>query len=84
MPNREGRILGGEYLSGHEFPWLVTIPIKGIISSIGVLINDQYVLTAASTLIGYVVTKFVACKIRVLHLKNMNHRKTKHDFNHVI
>lgn len=52
VPNREARLLGGEYLRGYEFPWLALIQIKGVSTIPGTLINDRYVITAASTLLG--------------------------------
>ncbi|XP_043470214.1 vitamin K-dependent protein C-like [Leptopilina heterotoma] len=45
------RFLGGEYTESHEFPWLANILIKSNILISGVLINNHYVLTAASPLI---------------------------------
>ncbi|XP_018306523.1 ovochymase-2 [Mycetomoellerius zeteki] len=52
-PNRKAaRLLGGEYTESHEFPWLANIHIKSKLLVSGVLINDRYVLTAASQLIG--------------------------------
>ncbi|KAJ8961460.1 hypothetical protein NQ318_014708, partial [Aromia moschata] len=52
VPNREARILGGEYTKGHEFPWAALIQIKDTRSSLATLINDKYLLTAATNLIG--------------------------------
>lgn len=52
MPNREARIIGGEYLRTHEFPWLALIHFNNQ-TIVGSLINDRYVLTSASSLIGY-------------------------------
>lgn len=54
-PNRFGetRFLGGEYTKAHEFPWLANIHVKSKFLS-GILINDRYVLTSASQLIGFV------------------------------
>ncbi|XP_028046585.2 vitamin K-dependent protein C [Monomorium pharaonis] len=46
------RILGGEYTESHEFPWLANIHVNSKLLVSGVLINDRYVLTAASQLIG--------------------------------
>ncbi|KAG7211726.1 hypothetical protein KM043_010972 [Ampulex compressa] len=52
-PNRSGaRLLGGEYTDSHEFPWLANIHVKSQLLVSGVLINDRYVLTAASQLIS--------------------------------
>ncbi|XP_001606281.2 trypsin-1-like [Nasonia vitripennis] len=51
--NRGGaRFLGGEYTDTHEFPWLANIHVKNSVLVTGILINDRYVLTAASPLIG--------------------------------
>lgn len=51
--NRGGaRILGGEFTDTHEFPWLATVHVKSSLVVSGVLINDRYVLTAASQLIA--------------------------------
>jgi len=53
-PNRKtARLLGGENTESHEFPWLVNIHVKSKLLS-GVLINDRYVMTAASQLVGFV------------------------------
>ncbi|XP_076621859.1 vitamin K-dependent protein C [Colletes latitarsis] len=53
-PNRsgEGRLLGGEYTQAHEFPWLANIHVRSQLLLSGVLINDRYVLTAASQLVS--------------------------------
>ncbi|XP_076683200.1 vitamin K-dependent protein C [Andrena cerasifolii] len=53
-PNRSGeaRFLGGEYTKSHEFPWLANIHARAQLIFSGVLINDRYVLTAASQLVG--------------------------------
>ena len=51
--NRGGaRFLGGEFTDTHEFPWLANIHVKNNLLISGILINDRYVLTAASQLIG--------------------------------
>ncbi|XP_028981953.1 serine protease 7-like [Diachasma alloeum] len=51
--NRGGaRFLGGEKTASHEFPWLADVHVKSATQFSGVLINDRYVLTAASQLIG--------------------------------
>ncbi|KAH0945323.1 hypothetical protein HN011_012520 [Eciton burchellii] len=51
-PNRKAaRLLGGENTESHEFPWLVNIHVKSKLLS-GVLINDRYVMTAASQIVG--------------------------------
>jgi len=53
-PNRKAaRLLGGENTESHEFPWLVNIHVKSKLLS-GVLINDRYVMTAASQIVGFV------------------------------
>ncbi|KAJ8682242.1 hypothetical protein QAD02_018034 [Eretmocerus hayati] len=50
--NRGGaRFLGGEHTDTHEFPWLATILVKNTRLVSGVLINDRYVLTAASQML---------------------------------
>jgi len=46
--------LGGEHTKSHEFPWLANIHVKSKLLISGVLINDRYVLTAASQLVGLV------------------------------
>ncbi|XP_076172351.1 vitamin K-dependent protein C [Ptiloglossa arizonensis] len=53
-PNRSsgGRFLGGEYTQPHEFPWLANIHVRSQLLLSGVLINDRYVLTAASQLVS--------------------------------
>jgi len=48
------RLLGGEHTKSHEFPWLANIHVKSELLISGVLINDRYVLTAASQLVGLV------------------------------
>lgn len=54
-PNRNAaRLLGGEYTEPHEFPWLANIHVKSKLLVSGVLINDRYVMTTASQLIGLV------------------------------
>ncbi|XP_044727946.1 serine protease 55-like [Chrysoperla carnea] len=50
--NREKRLVGGEYLRVHEFPWLALVNVRGQESFGGVIINDRYILTAANFLIG--------------------------------
>lgn len=50
------RLLGGEYTESHEFPWLANIHVKSNLIS-GVLINDRYVMTAASEIIGFAQIK---------------------------
>ncbi|XP_070517918.1 phenoloxidase-activating factor 1 [Cardiocondyla obscurior] len=49
------RLLGGEHTDSHEFPWLANIHIKSKSLVSGVLINDRYVLTVASQLVGVAV-----------------------------
>ncbi|XP_026674944.1 serine proteinase stubble-like [Ceratina calcarata] len=53
-PNRvgEARFLGGEYTIPHEFPWLANIHVRSQLLLSGVLINDRYVLSSASQLLG--------------------------------
>lgn len=47
---RTKRFIGGEHTGPHEFPWLATIYVKSHNRLNGVLINDRFVLTAASHL----------------------------------
>ncbi|CAL7940151.1 unnamed protein product [Xylocopa violacea] len=56
-PNRSSgtRFLGGEYTSAHEFPWLANIHVRSQLLLSGVLINDRYVLSSASQLVGSTV-----------------------------
>ncbi|KAL6262147.1 hypothetical protein P5V15_007244 [Pogonomyrmex californicus] len=49
---KTARLIGGEYAESHEFPWLANIYIKSELLISGALINDRYVLTAASQLVG--------------------------------
>ncbi|XP_043280113.1 phenoloxidase-activating factor 3-like [Venturia canescens] len=46
------RLLGGEDTQSHEFPWLTNVHVKSNKLVSGILINDRYVLTAASQLVG--------------------------------
>ncbi|XP_044018246.1 phenoloxidase-activating factor 3-like [Aphidius gifuensis] len=51
--NRMGsRFFGGETTQSHEFPWLTNIHVKSDPPVSGTLINDRYVLTSASQLVG--------------------------------
>ncbi|CAG9822560.1 unnamed protein product [Phaedon cochleariae] len=54
IPNRETRFLGGEYLTGHEFPWSALVYLHNNVSSPfpATLINDRYLVTAANNVIG--------------------------------
>lgn len=52
VPNRDAKLIGGEYLRSYEFPWLALIHIKNQ-TVVGSLINNRYILTAATPLIGY-------------------------------
>ncbi|XP_017770581.1 PREDICTED: serine protease 27-like [Nicrophorus vespilloides] len=52
VPNREAKLLGGEYLRTNEFPWMAQIQVRGDFVIPGTLINDRYVITSASTIIG--------------------------------
>lgn len=52
VPNRNARLIGGEYLRSYEFPWLVLIRAKNE-SIVGSLISDRYVLTTAAPLAGF-------------------------------
>lgn len=51
IPNREAKLLGGEYTRGHEFPWLVGIFHMGLPQLTGSLISDLYVLTSATPIL---------------------------------
>lgn len=52
VPNRDTRILGGEYLRSYEFPWLALINnFKDNSVFLGTLINNKYVITAATVLV---------------------------------
>ncbi|XP_057667240.1 haptoglobin-related protein-like [Diorhabda carinulata] len=54
-PNREARLVGGEYLTGHEFPWTASIQVNvdGNASSLpATLITPKYLLTSANNVIG--------------------------------
>lgn len=53
VPNRNARLIGGEYLRSYEFPWLTLIYAKNE-TIVGSLISDRYILTAATPLIGSV------------------------------
>ncbi|PSN57579.1 hypothetical protein C0J52_00492 [Blattella germanica] len=46
------RLQGGEITQSHEFPWLASIIINGTRVATGALINDRYILTANSPLVG--------------------------------
>lgn len=52
---RYGRLLGGNELQPFEFPWLVNIRVKGLLSIPGTILNNRYIITAASSMIGYVI-----------------------------
>lgn len=61
ISNREARLLGGEELRTHEFPWMSAIQIENKkIQVPATLINNRYVITAASNLIGYIEGSFIA------------------------
>lgn len=47
---RNARLLGGTDLAPFEFPWLVQVQTYGLATVPGTLINDRYVLTAATPL----------------------------------
>ncbi|XP_014467234.1 PREDICTED: vitamin K-dependent protein C-like [Dinoponera quadriceps] len=49
---KAARLLGGENTESHEFPWLANIHTSSGLLVSGVLINDRYVMTAASELVG--------------------------------
>lgn len=61
------RLLGGEHTESHEFPWLANIHIKSKLQISGALINDRYVLTAASQLVGLVQNEIVNIIIEYNH-----------------
>ncbi|XP_050509582.1 clotting factor G beta subunit-like [Diabrotica virgifera virgifera] len=56
VPNREARLVGGEYLTGHEFPWAASIQVNdgnsNVSSLAATLITPKYLLTSASNVIG--------------------------------
>ncbi|XP_023310641.1 vitamin K-dependent protein C-like [Anoplophora glabripennis] len=52
IPNREARLLGGEYLRGHELPWAGLIQVKDGRSMPATLINDRFVVTSATNVLG--------------------------------
>ncbi|GJQ69474.1 hypothetical protein Trydic_g6581 [Trypoxylus dichotomus] len=53
LPNRQDRILGGEITKQYEFPWLSYIQVRNKQTIIpATLINDRYVITSASLLVG--------------------------------
>lgn len=47
---RNARLMGGTDLVPFEFPWLVQVQTFGLSMVPGTLINDRYVLTAASAM----------------------------------
>lgn len=61
VPNREAKFLGGDFLRGYEFPWIASIhtfeggDLTKIKTIPGTLINNKYVITGASPLIGLVL-----------------------------
>lgn len=52
VPNRAGKLIGGEYVDAHEFPWLVLVHVVGKKTSVGSLINSKYVVTTANVIKG--------------------------------
>ncbi|CAH2012041.1 unnamed protein product [Acanthoscelides obtectus] len=54
VPNREAKLIGGEFMRVHEFPWAALIQIQGEHERAvpATLINDRYVITSASNLLG--------------------------------
>ncbi|GAB0093132.1 vitamin K-dependent protein C-like [Sergentomyia squamirostris] len=61
LPNRTGRVIGGSYLTPHEFPWLAFIMPTGISMGsyqTGTLINDRYIITSGSRLFGHTPYEF--------------------------
>ncbi|KAI1305956.1 Plasma kallikrein [Halotydeus destructor] len=55
---RTGRIVGGDDAYEGEFPWTVSIRLNGQHYCGGVLLNEQWVLTAAHCVVGYVPRNF--------------------------
>lgn len=53
IPNRRQRLLGGTDLKPYEFPWLGQIIVENSPPIEATLINDRYVITAASTVYGF-------------------------------
>lgn len=53
IPNRRQRLLGGTDLKPYEFPWLGQIMVQDSPPIETTLINDRYVITAASAVYGY-------------------------------
>ncbi|RVE48476.1 hypothetical protein evm_006912 [Chilo suppressalis] len=49
---RAGRLLGGEFIYPHQFPWLATVN-AGSSSAVGSLISDRHIISAASPLYGF-------------------------------
>lgn len=54
---RNARLMGGTDLVPFEFPWLVQVQTFGLTMVPGTLINDLYVLTAASAMKRLVLEK---------------------------
>lgn len=50
VPNREGKVVEGEFMGPHEYPWLVLVHVTGRKSFLGSLISSKYVLCTASAL----------------------------------
>lgn len=65
---KAARLLGGENTESHEFPWLANIHTSSGLLVSGVLINDRYIMTAASELVGLV-------HIRVVSVANIEYRE---------
>lgn len=53
IPNRRQRLLGGTDLKPYEYPWLGQITVEDSPPIEATLINDRFVITAASTVYGY-------------------------------
>lgn len=51
-----GRLLAGEHTDSHEFPWLANVHVNSKLTMSGAMINDRYVLTAASQLVDTAAT----------------------------
>ena len=54
IPNqsRSSKAVGGTKLEPFEFPWMAHIQVKGLHPIPSVLVNNRYVITTASAIIG--------------------------------
>lgn len=54
IPNRRPRVIGGEQIQMHEFPWssIIHLTENSEKQVAGTIINNKYVLTAASQILG--------------------------------